>query len=301
MSKWSPEDDMSMNTQIDFEGSDDDIRARFEHYLCSMLSSVKMAAASPAAAPESGPKAPVRDYLADYNPAFIRTWQTTNNYRIWDAKASDDIVEDVSPSHPCQGASAFSALQTSFAAKFSELSKNLAPLRASDTAGVGGAAAVGAGPAAALLGKAKSNDMLADAGVGAGPQKPNAASQMFANVSSWYAQKKREWNSAPPGSSRLPSSEDEAAQVSNPDMADLLSPADDGGFGWQDVSTPVAPKAPSALSAPPITASLLSKPSSAVSASTSSPVSPTPTGSSPVSRDLEPSSALESDPKVVSE
>ena len=42
VSNWSSEDDPSMNQQIDFQGSDDDIRSRFEQYLSDFLTSVKM-------------------------------------------------------------------------------------------------------------------------------------------------------------------------------------------------------------------------------------------------------------------
>ena len=38
---WTPDNDMSQIQQIDFEGSDDDIRARFELYTTQMFASVE--------------------------------------------------------------------------------------------------------------------------------------------------------------------------------------------------------------------------------------------------------------------
>lgn len=46
---WTPENDMSQNQQIEYEGSDDDIRAHFEVYLTQLLCSVE-AVAPPAGA-----------------------------------------------------------------------------------------------------------------------------------------------------------------------------------------------------------------------------------------------------------
>jgi phosphorylcholine metabolism protein LicD len=39
--KWTPDEDMTQNQQIEFEGSDDDIRSKFEVYLTQLLTSVQ--------------------------------------------------------------------------------------------------------------------------------------------------------------------------------------------------------------------------------------------------------------------
>jgi hypothetical protein len=38
-SNWHPEEDMSQNQQIDFAGSDDDIRSHFEGYVTQLMAS----------------------------------------------------------------------------------------------------------------------------------------------------------------------------------------------------------------------------------------------------------------------
>ncbi|KAJ3293429.1 late secretory pathway protein avl9 [Borealophlyctis nickersoniae] len=126
-STYRPEDDMSMNQQIDFEGSDDDIRSRFEGYLVSLLASAnaaEQAIIAPADSPLRG-----KDFLGDYNLAWVKAWQSTNNYRNWINKTGVDLREAI-PAHPCQGTSMIGALQTSIAARFSELGRSLTPIQA---------------------------------------------------------------------------------------------------------------------------------------------------------------------------
>lgn len=102
---------MSENQQIDFDGSDDDIRARFDQYLISLLSSAK-AAEDPT--PEqrgkhlscfcnrltalfgknislSLPSFAGKDFYSDYNLSWVRCWQGTNNYRIWNGRTDAGI------------------------------------------------------------------------------------------------------------------------------------------------------------------------------------------------------------------
>jgi len=42
------------------------------------------------------------DHLLEaFNPAFVRAWKTTHNYRVW--RNTVQQLEDVIPGHPCQG------------------------------------------------------------------------------------------------------------------------------------------------------------------------------------------------------
>ena len=70
--------------RIDYLGSDEEIRAKFENYLASFLLSMKYTAdpsSIPEAANNSGKKV---DYLSDFGSLFVKAWQTTQNYDVWE-------------------------------------------------------------------------------------------------------------------------------------------------------------------------------------------------------------------------
>lgn len=70
---------MSQNEQIDFEGSDDDIRAKFEHYLTQLFHSIEYDQ-NPTNM-ESGAKK--IDYMTEYNLAWIKAWKESPSFKIW--------------------------------------------------------------------------------------------------------------------------------------------------------------------------------------------------------------------------
>ncbi|KAJ1562779.1 late secretory pathway protein avl9, partial [Cladochytrium tenue] len=142
------DDDPSLNQQIEFEGSDEDIRARFEHYLYTLLVSTRTAERPPSPSPpaDSGlPQAKPKDVLYDFNTSWVRAWQQTGNYKIWAAAAPNDILElGVAAGHPKEAPSAVAAM----AARLQELGRNMAPLqqnlgRALETAGARTSAVAG--------------------------------------------------------------------------------------------------------------------------------------------------------------
>ncbi|KAJ3123948.1 late secretory pathway protein avl9 [Nowakowskiella sp. JEL0407] len=127
---WINEEDPSMNTQIDFEGSDDDIRGRFELYLLSLIKSVlptSPSATTPPVSqsppPEHEQQQPVRDYISEFNSQFVKAWKATANYAIWKDKvtANPDGMEILIPGHPNAGASTLAAMQLNWAAKIQEM------------------------------------------------------------------------------------------------------------------------------------------------------------------------------------
>ncbi|KAI8913023.1 transport protein Avl9-domain-containing protein [Powellomyces hirtus] len=225
VSTWAPEEDMSMNQQLSFDGSDDDIRGRFEVYLLSMLASVKT---SQTAAISVDPAVRGKDFIADFNPLWVRGWQSTIHYNKWLAANGGELPEtvNISPAHPCQGASAFGILQTSLAARFSDFGKSLSPVQQNITK------AVEKSLVQAETSITKAVETVSDPQQQAKLQA--GASQMFSNVSSFLAKKRNEWSTSPPTSSgRL-----------TPDAADPADPADaeKGEQDWEDVDIHEAPK-----------------------------------------------------------
>ncbi|KAI9090826.1 transport protein Avl9-domain-containing protein [Phlyctochytrium arcticum] len=183
---WSPEDDMSMNQQLSFEGSDDDIRSRFELYLVSLLSSVKT---SQTAAISVDPAIRGKDFLADFNSQWVKAWQGTIHYTKWLAQIGGDLPDALSftPAHPRQGASTFGMLQTSFAERLSSIGRNLSPLQQNVSKAV-------------ESGITRAVDTVTD------PQQQQkiqaTTNQLFANVSSYLAQKRKDWAVTPPSTGR---------------------------------------------------------------------------------------------------
>lgn len=176
VSTWSQEDDPSLNQQIGFTGSDEDIRSRFEQYICSMLTSVKAAMAPPEVptSPDS-PPAKAKDYLTDFNHAFIKAWQQTKSCHVWEANTTSEIlVLGISPGHPKEVPSTMALFQSSMSAKLQELGKNMAPMQQN-------------------LNKAMES---ASNKTGESTKTLHtSASQMFSAMSGWYSERKREWSS----------------------------------------------------------------------------------------------------------
>ncbi|KAI9193197.1 transport protein Avl9-domain-containing protein [Polychytrium aggregatum] len=214
---WNTEDPASGNT-IEFGGSDDDLRARFELYLQTLCVSMRASLepnSSLSVSPTGGAnKAPPKDYISDYNINFIRMWQTTTNYKLWESQTSKDMVDAMSPGHPFQGTTSLTSVQQSLAARWTELGKAVTPLqqsvgRALSTAEMSISKAVSSVVAEASstatantpqsgTGAATSTSTAA-AGTGAGAsgnfqaRATSQATQMFNSVSSWYSQKRKEW------------------------------------------------------------------------------------------------------------
>ncbi|KAI8826613.1 transport protein Avl9-domain-containing protein [Fimicolochytrium jonesii] len=192
LATYSQEDDMSMSQQLEFEGSDDDIRSRFEMYILSMLASVRI---SQTASISVDPNVRGKDFLADYNPAWIKGWQSTIHYSKWLAANGGDLPDtsDINPAHPCQGTSAFGILQTSLAARFSDFGRSLSPVQHNVSK------AVESSISRAETQISKAVEIATDP---VQQQKLQAgASQIFNNVTGYIAQKRKDWATGSPSGS----------------------------------------------------------------------------------------------------
>lgn len=83
VANWTPESDMSQNQQIDFRGSDDDIRMQFETYItqfmvCEFLIKVSVYHDEHPGEGDIGGKKV--DYLSEYNLAWAQAWKKTGIY-----------------------------------------------------------------------------------------------------------------------------------------------------------------------------------------------------------------------------
>eukprot|EP00842_Homolaphlyctis_polyrhiza_P005943 jgi/Hompol1/634/HPOL_004247-RA len=107
--------------KIDYEGSDEDIRARFESYLVQMLASINYDNQAAAAGKT--------DYLSEYNMAFVKCWESTRSYKLWKSVVDQDALSMVNPGHPFHGYSALGEMSLHFSARVMELSKGMTPLQ----------------------------------------------------------------------------------------------------------------------------------------------------------------------------
>ncbi|KAJ3306091.1 Unconventional myosin-Ie, partial [Blyttiomyces sp. JEL0837] len=183
------EDDSLLNQQIEFEGSDEDIRSRFEVYLFSMLAAVKNAL-NPPENPNPPPvttESPLvkqpKEVLADFNANWIKMWQQTQNYKLWDEQTSTDILTLATPNHPKEMPSTMAQLQSSMSARLQELGKNIAPLQQNfgkAFLSADGSAKPASKPEVGVDGQTRTFQ--------------SSASSMLASVSGWYSQRRREWS-----------------------------------------------------------------------------------------------------------
>ncbi|KAF7729984.1 late secretory pathway protein avl9 [Apophysomyces ossiformis] len=127
--------------QNTYLGSDDYLRAGFEEYVLSLLSSMKHAQASNLLADleiEDNLSEEVmrdddreRNYLLDYGMDWLMKWRGTNNFRIWNHYTDHEIYEIVEPGHPGMGNISITDIQNTLSNRLRDLQirQNLAPLR----------------------------------------------------------------------------------------------------------------------------------------------------------------------------
>ncbi|KAJ1565703.1 late secretory pathway protein avl9, partial [Nowakowskiella sp. JEL0078] len=112
MATYADGEDPSMNSQIQFEGSDEDIRAHFEKYLLALMKSIVNTQST--LYEEAGDfDTPNKDQLSEFNIPFVKAWQTTNNFALWSEKIIDsaEAFANIEPGHPNAGASALVSMQ----------------------------------------------------------------------------------------------------------------------------------------------------------------------------------------------
>ncbi|ORZ00136.1 transport protein Avl9-domain-containing protein [Syncephalastrum racemosum] len=150
---WDP-NDPSRPAQNTYLGSDDYLRARFEEYILSMLSSMKHAQASSLLDTDQIEEEIMRDddqeknYLADYGMKWLMAWRETNNFAVWNQYTDHEIYEIVEPGHPGMGNVSIVDIQNTLSNRLRDLQlrQNFAPLRQSlSRAMSGGAKAVNSG------------------------------------------------------------------------------------------------------------------------------------------------------------
>lgn len=110
----------SRSSSIDYQGSDDDIRSKFEQYIISLLVSYK------AAQEVQVDASPKKDYLSPFHTSFIKQWEQTRNFKIWNQECRGPWQRE--PGHPFHGTTVFSVVSSSISAKISEFRQNMSPL-----------------------------------------------------------------------------------------------------------------------------------------------------------------------------
>lgn len=112
--------DPSRPLQNTYLGSDDYLRARFEEYVLSLLSSVKHAQVHnmmDTIYEDTNSEEIMTDeneehnYLSDYGMKWLKAWWDTNNFRKWNQYTDHEIYEIVEPGHPGMGNISIADLQ----------------------------------------------------------------------------------------------------------------------------------------------------------------------------------------------
>ncbi|WWC72258.1 uncharacterized protein I206_106220 [Kwoniella pini CBS 10737] len=92
-----------------FKGSDDDLRARFEEYLCAALSSMKYADFLTKAKRQDisivgvGGSAGDGPILSPFSEQWIASFRSTPAYEIWNGCTDPALFDICEPRHPCEG------------------------------------------------------------------------------------------------------------------------------------------------------------------------------------------------------
>ncbi|EGF77599.1 hypothetical protein BATDEDRAFT_91587 [Batrachochytrium dendrobatidis JAM81] len=183
LATWTAEDDMTMNQQIEFEGSDEDIRSRFEVYLTQMLASVKYNHDTLPSTLEPGAKK--LDYVSEYHMPFIKAWEASDSYHTWMSVVDKDALQMINPGHPFHGYSALGEISTHFSAKLSEFSRTISPVQNN----LAKAISTASGTVTSSVTDAVT--IMSDPA-----QQQNiqaSANQLLGTFSAWYSQKRKDW------------------------------------------------------------------------------------------------------------
>ncbi|KAF9423964.1 late secretory pathway protein avl9 [Podila epigama] len=131
----SNNDDVDL-AQAEYAGSDDYLRAKFEEYILTLLSSVKHSqyAQIDDSIEAIGNNTSERNMTSDYGTHFIKAWQQTPNYQLWNDFVDWELLNEiVAPGHPCQGNFSLAHVQRRLANQFKDMriDKNFVPLKQS--------------------------------------------------------------------------------------------------------------------------------------------------------------------------
>ncbi|KAF9329298.1 late secretory pathway protein avl9 [Podila minutissima] len=123
------------DAETEYAGSDDYLRAKFEEYILTLLSSVKHSQFTQVDDSIDGiGNATDRNMTSDYGCYFIKAWQQTPNYQLWNDFVDWELLNEiVAPGHPCQGNFSLAHVQRRLANRFKDMriDKNLVPLKQS--------------------------------------------------------------------------------------------------------------------------------------------------------------------------
>lgn len=122
---WDEENPSRPKT-LGYAGSEEFIRLQFEEYLLALLGAAKYKQfveknrddAKSLVAENSGDGG---DPAADFGSEWMRAWQGTENYRIFDKFADSHIFDIVEPNHPCTGGLTIEDVQRRLATQVAEL------------------------------------------------------------------------------------------------------------------------------------------------------------------------------------
>lgn len=97
------DNDSSKPTGIQFKGSDDYLRTKFEEYICAALATIKYTGflaknASSGVLISEGYDPVCQD---DFGRAWISAFKTTNAFDVWDRTTDPLLFDIVEPRHPC--------------------------------------------------------------------------------------------------------------------------------------------------------------------------------------------------------
>ncbi|EJC97833.1 uncharacterized protein FOMMEDRAFT_114559 [Fomitiporia mediterranea MF3/22] len=97
----------SKSTSVQFKGSDDYIRTKFEEYVTAALSSVKYAdfltKSSRSDVVVTGGDGGDANAIQDFNPQWIAEFRRTNAFEVWNRVTDPMIFDIVEARHPCSG------------------------------------------------------------------------------------------------------------------------------------------------------------------------------------------------------
>lgn len=129
MDTWN-EEDPAQPTLMQYEGSDDFLRARFEEYVFGFLATAKLAEQLPPRPPDSplDPQSPIALFGAD----TVNVFRTTRVFSEWNAVTDDTLCDLVGYKHPCSGkvtALSDAALRLSAGLHDLRIDESLAPTR----------------------------------------------------------------------------------------------------------------------------------------------------------------------------
>jgi hypothetical protein len=107
-----------------YAGSEEFIRLQFEEYLLAMLSAMKYHLYL-----DSHKDGDPKTYLADvegdpsaeFLPAFLEAWQSTENFKLWNRVTDSHLFDIVEPRHPCAGGLTIEDVQRRLASQVAEL------------------------------------------------------------------------------------------------------------------------------------------------------------------------------------